>query len=131
MMTLLFRFTKSKTLPIVWLLMILVLLCIPGFALPKSEFLTGIDIDKFVHIFLFGILVLLWNTHYAQKNTGLQFMVNTFFMVFLLVAAWGIFMEFIQFYFIPNRDFDIADITADLIGSSLAYGFSNVYFLKK
>ena len=40
-------------------------------------------------------------------------------------------MEFVQFYFIPNRDFDIADITADLLGSSLAYGFSDVYLLKK
>lgn len=131
MMTLLLRFTKSKTLPVVWLILILILLCIPGFTLPKSELLTGIEMDKFVHIFLFGMLVLFWNAHYAQKNPGIQFLINTFFMVFLLVAAWGIAMEFVQFYFIPNRDFDVADITADLIGSSLAYGFSNVYLLKK
>jgi len=131
MMNLLFRLTKSKTLPIIWFTIILILLCLPGFTLPKSKLFSGIEIDKFVHIFLFGVLVLLWNAHYTQKNPGIQFLINTFFMIFLIITAWGISMEFVQYYFIPKRDFDIADIAADLVGSSLAYGLSNVYFLKK
>ena len=131
MRTFLLRIAKRKTLPVLWFLMILILLCLPGFTLPKSQMLTGIEVDKFVHVFLFGILVFLWNAHYAQKNSDIQFLLNTFFTVYLLVAAWGIAMEFVQFYFIPMRDFDIADIAADLIGSSLAYGFSNVYLMKK
>ena len=131
MMILLFRLTTRNTLPIIWFTLILILLCLPGFTLPKSALLSGIELDKFIHIFLFGVLVLLWNAHKKKKNPGIQFLINTFFMVFLLAAAWGILMEFVQYYFIPMRDFDVADIAADLIGSSLGYGFSNVYFLKK
>ena len=130
-MILLLRLTKSKTLPVLWFTLILILLCIPGFTLPKSKLLSGIELDKFIHIILFFLLVLFWNAHYTQKNPGLQFLINTFFMIFLLTASWGILMEFVQFYFIPMRDFDVADIAADLVGCSLGYGFSNVYFLKK
>jgi VanZ family protein len=48
----------------------------------------------------------------------------------MLGNALGIGMEFVQKYWIPFRDFDTEDIIADMIGAGLAYGVSNIYFLK-
>jgi VanZ family protein len=36
----------------------------------------------------------------------------------LVACFFGIAMEFVQKYFIPNRDFDIYDIVADIIGAA-------------
>ncbi len=35
-------------------------------------------------------------------------------------SLYGIGMEYVQKYFIPGRDFDLADIIADMIGAGLA-----------
>ena len=55
-------------------------------------------------------------------------LLSLFFAVFILGVIYGIGSEYIQKYFIPLRDFDEADIIADMIGASLAYGLSNILF---
>jgi VanZ family protein len=54
-------------------------------------------------------------------------LLRLFFLVFILADIYGIGMEFMQKYYIPGRDFDEADIIADMIGASLAYGLSNLF----
>ena len=86
--------------------------------------------DKFVHFILFGVLVFLWCFYYFTKKTALKKSLVIYFIIFFLSCTLGISLEYVQKYFIPNRDFELGDIIADLIGSSVAYGFCNIFFIR-
>jgi VanZ family protein len=94
-----------------WFIMTIVLLALPGSALPKQSWLSALWVDKWVHIGLFGILTLLWCRVLADKRK---------LRVFILIAAaclfYGLAMEFVQLYFITNRSFDMSDVVADGVG---------------
>jgi VanZ family protein len=73
-------------------------------------------------------LVFLWCrtiTIFTEKKS--IFFIQVAFYFFL----YGIAMEFIQKYFIPNRSFDIADIIADGIGSAIGLIISLMLYIKK
>ena len=55
-----------------------------------------------------------------------------FFIRWAIVCiAYGVAMEFVQKYFIPNRSFDIGDIMADTVGSLLGLMYSTRRYIKK
>jgi len=115
---------------IIWLLIITTLLCIPGTELPKIKWENKIWLDKWVHVFLFMVLVILWNKSYSGKK-GTQ--VNTrkiFLQIMILGFLYGILMEVVQEYFIINRSFDLMDILADGAGCFIGYLISNKRFVK-
>jgi VanZ family protein len=115
---------------IAWTIMIQVLLCLPGSALPKGGVFEIPQLDKIIHITLFGGLTFFWCYYYFLKGTAASRLKTIFFIFYLLAAADGIIMEFVQRDYIPNRSFDLADIIADMIGSSIAYGICNIKLLK-
>jgi len=111
-----------------WFLITTILLCLPGSAFPKEHWFDKIWLDKWIHIGLFALMVFLWCSailHGAQKR-GLAFRRIAFY--FLL---YGIVMEFIQKYFIPNRSFDIRDIIADGVGCIAGLFLSVRLYIKK
>jgi VanZ family protein len=87
-----------------------------------SQGLLGIKhLDKLVHMCLFGGFVWLWymTLYKTKKTTEIRaFLVR----LFILSAVYGIAMELVQ-YFFTNRDFDIWDIAADIIGAALAWAW--------
>jgi VanZ family protein len=113
-----------------WTILIQILLCLPGSNLPKNGIFSIPNFDKFAHIVLFGSFVGLWCYYFYLKNKPANSLKTLFFLVFLIAAANGIIMEFVQRDFIPNRSFDEGDIIADLIASSIAYGVCNIKLLK-
>jgi VanZ family protein len=121
---------KTPLVPVFWTLLIQVLLCLPGSAIPQSNWLDAIHIDKIVHVILFGGLVFTWalflnrNYMYSKKLT------NFLLLLFLISTANGIALEFVQKYYIPNRSFDLYDIVADACGAAAGYLFSFIYFSK-
>ncbi len=117
--------------PIIWTLVILILLCLPGSMLPSEAGFKIPQFDKFVHICLFGGFVFLWNLHFSKKagEDEQARLLRLFFFIFILANAYGIGMEYVQKDYIPNRDFDLADIIADMIGAGLAYGCSHLFLL--
>ena len=46
-------------------------------------------------------------------------------------SVYGIIMEYIQKYFIPNRSFDLVDILADTIGSIAGLLVATKLFIKR
>ena len=116
--------------PIVWTLIIGILLAMPGSMLPNETHFAIPQFDKIVHISLFGGFVFLWNLYLSVRPIPRVRLLRLFFLVFILAEAYGIGMEYVQKYFIPLRDFDEADIIADIIGAGLAYGLSNIMLLK-
>ncbi len=117
---------------ITWSLIIGVLCCMPGSMLPGETHFTIPQFDKLVHISMFGGFVFLWNL-YLSTRRGIRNdrLLRLFFLVFILGVAYGIGMEYMQKYYIPGRDYDEADIIADMLGAGLAYGLSNILLLQK
>jgi VanZ family protein len=114
------RLIQSKWTAICWTIIIFLLMIMPPANIP-SKGLFGIpQLDKLVHIFLFGGFVWLW--YFAiKKDRKSQPLSGISKRVFLISALYGISMEFVQ-YFFTARSFDIWDIVADITGAGIAWG---------
>ena len=113
----------------IWFLLVTSLLCIPGTKFPKIDWQDKIWLDKWIHIFLFMILVILWSKAYSHSTqSGGR---KIFFKIMVVGCFYGIAMEFVQKYFIPFRSFDFGDIIADGIGCVAGYYFSVKKFLQE
>lgn len=114
-----------------WFTLCTVLLCLPGSRFPKYNWLSQIQFDKWVHIGLFSILVVMlcWG-YWSRSKMGSKF--STPFALFAgLATAYGIGMEYVQDGLIPNRSFDLGDIWADAAGAVMGGWFSLWRFRKK
>lgn len=72
----------------------------------------------------------MWCYYFYLKGTPAAKLKTIFFIIYLLVSCNGIVLEFIQRDYIPNRSFEQADIIADIIAASIAYGICNIKLLK-
>jgi VanZ family protein len=115
--------------PILWTLVIGILCCLPGSMLPDEGGFRIPQFDKVVHIGMFGGFVFLWSLYFSNKIADNRRLLRLFFLLFILSNAYGIGMEFMQKCCVPMRDYDEADIIADMIGAGLAYGFSNIFLI--
>lgn len=115
---------------IAWTILIQVLLCLPGKSLPTGGVFELPQLDKIIHFTLFGGCVAIWCYFFYLKGTPQGRLKTIFFIIYLLVSANGIILEFVQRDYIPNRSFDLADIIADVIAASIGYGICNIKLLK-
>ena len=107
-----------------WFIITLVLLTLPGSVFPKQSWLDNLQLDKMVHVGLFSVLVFLFFFPFIKGNiTGKK---KKQILIWIAIAglAYGIVMEFIQKYWIPNRSFDVFDILADGVGCFIPVFFS-------
>jgi VanZ family protein len=88
-----------------------ILFFLPGSAFPNENWLSKIYFDKLVHVGLFAILIFLWRSAFNSKFSAYNF------VLLFLALLYGIMVEYIQRYFVANRDFDLYDVVADMIGS--------------
>ena len=107
-----------------WFIVSLVLLSLPGSTIPKYPLLALLHADKWVHISLFFILCYLFARPFAKSSLTQTDRKKWFLLIMLSSIAYGIIMEFVQKYWIPNRSFEILDIVADSLGCILAYFYS-------
>lgn len=116
---------------IVWLVISTILFCLPGAAFPQGKWFHQAGLDKCIHVGLFAILVTLWCWAFWMKKNDPEEMKTWYTRVALSAFIYGVAIEIIQKYFIPNRSFDIGDVVADGIGVILGYFFSKRWILKK
>ena len=102
---------------ITWTILTLVLLCLPGSALPGKGIFSIPHLDKVAHIILFGNFVLFWCLYAGSRKWTSVTLYYIIIYIVLISINLGIAMEFIQLKFIPNRGFDVWDIVADGLGS--------------
>ncbi len=124
------RFFNKPWPTVIWAAIIFILLTIPGSSIP-SEGLFGLpDLDKIVHVFIFGTLVVLWSRYAIFRFSNQK---NPVIMVaiVLLSCLFGVGMEYFQKYFEPSRSFDPGDMAADAIGSVLAWLLCRFYLFRK
>ena len=117
----LYKILSSRIPALAWTLLIFVMLTIPGKMLPDENQLTIPNLDKGVHIILFGCFVFLWSFYFASRKDITNQLNRKLFRIFIIACFFGIAMEYVQKYLIPNRDFDIYDIVADIIGAAVGY----------
>lgn len=83
--------------------------------------------DKLGHFCLFGLLTLA--TNFAFKLRSFNLSSIPIFLGTILVFLFVIIEEFSQ-YFIPNRTFDLIDLSADFIGI-VFFNFVTIYLSKR
>ena len=124
MLRLIRKFSASPLIPFLWTIITISLLCIPGSDLPGRGFFSIINnFDKLIHVILFGGIVLFWGTWSHLHNPVDKAWFKAICIITLGVIVLGIVMEYVQLYFVPNRDFDKADISADTAGAIAAFGY--------
>ena len=100
----------------VFLIAVTALFCLPGKALPSHNWFDIIHLDKWIHVFLFATLVVLW----IFPFTFLKITIHKFYFISLglslVMLLYGIVMEFVQHFWIPDRSFDLFDIISDGVG---------------
>jgi hypothetical protein len=102
---------------LIWLLVTLILLVMPGSDVPTFPFLDLIYFDKWVHIGIFAVLTFLWSFPFLKSNVHIQ---KAFLLIAIASIGYGVLMEYVQRYFAVGRDFDVFDMLADAVGSMVA-----------
>ena len=120
MMRLVKKLCTWKIVPIGWTAITIILLCLPGSAIPSAGVFSTKGIDKVVHAILFGGIVLLWAFNLYFRRNDQQKWQQIIVLLTLFSIALGIGLEFLQRDYIPNRSFDGYDIIADSTGAILA-----------
>ena len=115
--------------PVIWTLLIVIAMCLPGRYIPNEQGFRLPNFDKLVHIGLFGGFAFLWSLYLTKSRLPARRLLFAFFCFYLLANALGVGMEYVQKYWIPGRDYDLADIIADMVGAGLGYGLSNLLLL--
>jgi len=123
------HFKRAFLFAVAWLLVVTILLCTPGSRLPKIGWSDKIWLDKWAHIFLFLVLVILWCRAYLKAELVINIK-KIFITIWILSIVYGVGMEIVQHFFIPNRSFDFGDMIADIIGSVAGYLISLSRLLK-
>lgn len=114
------RIFSYKFFPFAFTIFTIFLLCIPGSMVPGEGIFDLENLDKIVHIVLFGMNVLFWGWHYQTSYENGQKRQWLIAGAVIIMSLLGVVMEYVQLYFIPNRSFDSWDIVADVVGSVLA-----------
>jgi hypothetical protein len=108
-------FLKYNWPGIVWALVILTLLAIPGSDLPDPIF--GIKyIDKIGHFGIFFVLILLVIYGFNKQYSSIKLRSNYIVFAFLSASLWAVITELVQLILIQDRSFEFADIGADFVG---------------
>jgi hypothetical protein len=114
------RILSYKFFPLAFTLFTILLLCLPGSMVPGTGIFALKNLDKVIHVLVFGMNVLFWGWHYETSGRQSGNLKIIFIAATALMITIGIVMEYVQMYFIPNRSFDGYDIVADIVGSVLA-----------
>ena len=112
----------SRFIPaIVWFLVVLVLLCMPGKDLPSSNWFNIFYLDKWVHTGIFGLLSLLFMLPFAVSPIKHKEKLQYFIGIAIATSVWGLTTEFMQKYLVSGRSFDLVDWAADSLGAFTSF----------
>jgi|SRR6185436_1910782 hypothetical protein len=115
-------------LALIWSISTQILLSLPGAVFPSGGLFNIPNLDKIVHLGLFGGLVFVWCLYVYYRADPPTISTKTIWTLVLAAFVYGVIMEFVQKNFIPNRSFDGGDIIADLAGSLIGYFVTQWFF---
>ncbi len=109
---------KSFVPAFIWLIVITLLSTKGGVSMPGFNLF---QIDKVGHAGAYALLVglSLFGLHRYQVLERAPFRIGL--LVFLIASLYGVFMEFIQFEYFPDRHFEVDDMLANTFGAAAAW----------
>ena len=111
---------------LLWLLFITGLSVMPGVQLPAFHLFSA---DKLAHAVVYGFLTwILLRAYTRTRQAPLSF--GKEIIVLCLSTIYGVFMEFVQFAFIPGRFYEYDDMLANAFGSVMGWVFFRLTFKK-
>lgn len=123
------KYLSPLYVPVIWTLLIAFAMCLPGGYIPNENGFALPNFDKLIHLGMFGGFAFLWSLYLSRFRLPTGKLLLGFFCFYLLSNGFGVAMEFVQKYWIPGRDYDLADIIADMWGAGIGYGLSNLLLL--
>lgn len=109
---------------IIWAIIIAIGLFTPGDKLPDRRLFQIENLDKIVHLIIFGFLQFLI---LLDMELNKVIITKKLIILSLLISiSYGIFTELIQFFMISKRKASVSDLFSDITGIMLALG---VFFL--
>lgn len=115
---------RYKWVAVGWLVIMCILFFLPGSTFPNENWLSKIYFDKLVHVGLFAILIFLWRSAFNSKFSAYNF------ILFFSALLYGVMVEYIQRDFVPNRDFDLYDVVADITGAVIGLAVWSLTYKK-
>jgi hypothetical protein len=100
---------------IAWTIMILFLTLTPGHDMPDLSIWDLFSFDRFAHLFVFGVLVLLMTVGFTKQYSFLFLRFNAAKASFFISLLFSILIEFSQGV-IPGRALEINDFIANATG---------------
>lgn len=114
---------------VLWAIIILVVISIPGSSIPSTSLLQIPHFDKLVHLGLFFFLVVFLN-YGLYKQQKPQPLIRRHYTISLVAGViYGVGTELLQHYYISERHGDLADVAANTLGCIM--GTATFYYLKK
>jgi VanZ family protein len=110
---------------IVWAVVILFLTLTPGADMPYTDIWSLFRFDRFAHLFVFGLLVLLLTVGFRKQYSFQSLRNNNVRIALLMSIGYGITLELLQSA-IPGRSLEFVDFLANTLGS---LGGTGIYFL--
>jgi VanZ family protein len=101
---------------VLWFIITVILLTLPGNNFPEETILRIPHQDKIIHVVFFSLLVYLFSHPLKKTAWSTTEKKRWFIKIAMYAFVYGIAIEFIQEYFVPNRSFDAWDIVADAVG---------------
>ncbi|HQV38384.1 MAG: VanZ family protein [Flavobacteriales bacterium] len=103
-----------------WAVAVLVLTLMPGRDVPAWPWAEQVQLDKFVHAFLFGMQSLLLGLALASMRW--RFRIGPRALGAVLAIAYGGVIELLQQAMGQGRQGDVLDLLADAAGALFGYG---------
>lgn len=120
---------RHFTFSILWALLILLLSLVPGSELPEVSFWELLTFDKAMHIFMYGVLSFRTMMAASKQHTYYWMRHSAAIFTFIIVTAFGGFIEIIQETLLTDRYGDWVDLLANVIGTMLGiYVFRMVFY---
>ncbi|MEI7664164.1 MAG: VanZ family protein [Bacteroidota bacterium] len=107
---------------ILWGLFVIILLLLPGSVFPAVPgFLSLLNPDKIIHLFLFGTYFFLQFRGFRLQAVFPGLRKNAFVIALSITFTLGAATELVQQYYIPMRSGSVYDLMADMAGALLGW----------
>jgi VanZ family protein len=115
----LIQLSRKLIVPLGWTIFTQILVSIPGKFLEGPGLFSIPHLDKVAHVILFGGMSIFWIIFFHFRKDASKKYIPV--LIVLMLAAYGVAIEYYQLNFIPNRSFDVGDIVADVCGAMCGY----------
>ena len=120
-------FFRYNLLGILWAILILILYGLPGQDFPDLSFWEMLSFDKFIHAFMFAVLVLLLIVGFKKQYSYKKLRYNSMKVSVGVAFIYGSLLEFFQEILFIERYSDWFDFIANTAGCFL--GLSLFYLI--